>query len=341
LSHATASSCRVKHSIVRGARVHVARARDQKVGRGACPVSIDRRVDQLAPHSREVSTAEAISRSRAAGAPANTPRRWSSGAPYRMVPRTPSGMAETGSAAAYNSIVYIQYETIYQMSGPVKRSYDASRRQALARANRARMLGAARRQFLASGYSATTLTQIAEAADVSVQSINQNFGNKPGLLRAVFEFVTVGDAEPVPLAQRDWITAIHDEPNARKKLQMYARVLSEMLPRSAPIQLVIREAASDPAMKQLWEGMRAGRMMGMTDFATNLSEGGHLRDGVTVDHARDVLWTYSSPELYELLVLERGWTTEEYADFIEVGSSAALLPPAPANNSSRSRIRPS
>ena len=216
----------------------------------------------------------------------------------------------------------------------VKRAYDASRRQELARQSRARVLAVARRQFLEAGYRATTLAQIAAEANVSVQAINKGFGNKPGLLKALFDVATVGDDDPAPLAQRDWITAIHAEPNARKKLEMYARVLAEMLPRSAPIQLLIREAVSDPAMDQLWHGMRFGRLMGMTDLATNLERGGHLRDGVTLDRARDVLWTYSSPELFELLVLDRGWDLDGYATFIETGTIAALLPNA------RQRSRP-
>jgi hypothetical protein len=34
---------------------------------------------------------------------------------------------------------------------------------------------------------------------------------------------------------------------------------------------------------------------------------GHLRTGVTLEHATDILWTFSSPELYELLVLRSSW----------------------------------
>jgi AcrR family transcriptional regulator len=211
------------------------------------------------------------------------------------------------------------------MPEPVKRSYDASRRQAVARESRARVLEAARREFLDRGYGPTTLARIAETADVSVQSINKTFANKAGLLRALFDVAIVGDDEPVPLSQRDWITAIHTEPDAQVKLRMYATVLVGMLPRTAPIQLLIRQAAGDPAIAELWQQIRFGRLMGMTDFATNLAEAGCLRDGVTLEDARDVLWTYSSPELYELLVLERGWTSDRYVTFVAQGAAAALL----------------
>jgi hypothetical protein len=38
------------------------------------------------------------------------------------------------------------------------------------------------------------------------------------------------------------------------------------------------------------------------------------------------MWIYSSPELYELLVVRRGWDVGEYADFAARGLIAALLP---------------
>ncbi len=47
---------------------------------------------------------------------------------------------------------------------------------------------------------------------------------------------------------------------------------------------------------------------------------------MTLDAATDVLWTYSSPELYELLVLRRSWSVERYGRFIADAMIAALLP---------------
>jgi hypothetical protein len=65
----------------------------------------------------------------------------------------------------------------------------------------------------------------------------------------------------------------------------------------------------------------------MTVNARALSEAGHLRPGITVAQAADILWTYSSPELYELLVLSRGWPAEHYGHFVAQAMIAALLPP--------------
>ena len=62
-----------------------------------------------------------------------------------------------------------------------------------------------------------------------------------------------------------------------------------------------------------------------TIFATALHERGHLRNDVTIDDARDTLWTYNSAELYQLLVIERSWTADHYGQWVAAALTAALL----------------
>jgi AcrR family transcriptional regulator len=223
------------------------------------------------------------------------------------------------------------------------RTYDASRRRELAAQSRARVIEVARRHFTDHGYAASTIASIAAEADVSVQSITMNFGNKPGLVRALFDVALVGDDDATPLADRSWITAIHAEPDPHKKLRMFALTLARILPRTAAIQLLVRDAAADPGLDAVWQQITFGRLMGMTDMANNLEAGGHLRPGVSVEDARDVLWTYSAPEIYELIVIQRGRSTDDYANFVATGTIASLLTsPAsskPKTNSKTSRSK--
>ena len=217
---------------------------------------------------------------------------------------------------------------------PVKRNYDSSRRRQQADENRRRVLDAARARFLRDGYRATTMAQIAEDADVSPQTVAKQFGNKSGLVRALFEVALVGDDAGGALEDRDFIVAIHQEPDPRRKLERYAAALATMLPRTAPIQLLLRDAGADSELAPVWAAIRTGRLAGMTNLAENLREGGHLGSDVTVERARDILWATSSPDLYQLLVMERGWTTDDYA-----GSSATRPPRAAAGpRATRSRL---
>ena len=70
----------------------------------------------------------------------------------------------------------------------------------------------------------------------------------------------------------------------------------------------------------------AERMTGMTMFARALHQEGHLRPDVSVEEAGDMLWTCNSPEVYELLVVQRGWTPERYGRWVADTLTAALLP---------------
>jgi AcrR family transcriptional regulator len=199
------------------------------------------------------------------------------------------------------------------------------------------VLSAARAGFLAHGYAATTIPNIAVDAGVSVETVYKMFGNKAGLLKALFDIAIVGDDEPVPLMERDVIKRNQAEPDPRNKLRMYAAFYVERAARAMPYQLLARDAAaSDPAAAEVWGRMVQERLTGMSHFARHLHDDGHLRADVSVEEARDVLWTFISAELWELLVIHRGWTAQRFGAWMGDMLVAALLPP----KLSRSRTVP-
>lgn len=209
---------------------------------------------------------------------------------------------------------------------PPRRSYDSSRRREQARAQRLRVLQAARRRFLQDGYAATTLGAIAGEAGVSVQMIYKAFKNKRGVLKAVFDFSVAGDDEPVPMIERDYADRMRAEPDPRIKLEMFAEHMAESMPRAGPVFLLARAAAAlEPEIGALLAGWRDGQLAGLGMLAAHLEEGRHLRPGLSRDQARDLLWTINSTEVYELLVLERGWTQQGYRDFLSQSMIANLL----------------
>jgi AcrR family transcriptional regulator len=195
---------------------------------------------------------------------------------------------------------------------------------------RVRNYNSARRQehrFLADGYASTSVPAIAAGAGVSVETVYKVFGNKAGVLKALFDVAIVGDEEPVPLVERDVVKRNMAEPDPRKKLRMYAEFFAESATRAHPYQLLARNAAtSDPAAAAVRDQMVKERLVGMGHFARHLGDGGYLRADVTVDDARDVLWTFISVELWELLVIQRGWSPPKFAVWMGDMLVAALLP---------------
>lgn len=205
-----------------------------------------------------------------------------------------------------------------------RRGYDARRRREGALRRRNRILDEAQTRFLRDGYGPTTIAAIAGAAGVSVDTIYKSFGGKPGLIRAIQERALRG-VGPVPAERRsEELQAREADP--RRIIRGWGGFVTEIMPLGAPILLLVREAAgSDPELGELLAEMDAARLRRMTENAARLAAAGHLRPGLTVADAADVLWTYSSPELYELLVIRRGMSLERFGAFVADAMIGALL----------------
>ena len=122
------------------------------------------------------------------------------------------------------------------------------------------------------------------------------------------------------------LTKVRDEADPHTMLRLYGDFLATVALRHIPVQLVIRDTATaGPDARAVWAELHAERLAGMTIFATTLHDRGHLRHDVTVDDARDILWTYNSAELYQLLVIERDWTPERLGRWVAAALAAALL----------------
>jgi AcrR family transcriptional regulator len=208
----------------------------------------------------------------------------------------------------------------------VKRSYDASGRREQARARRRAVVVAAKALFERDGFRSTTIAAVADRAGVSAESIYKGFGTKAALAKAVFDLVIAGDDEPVPVWRRSEADAIRAEPDVLRKIMLYSRGLAARQQRSAKVQILIRDGGhTDQTLAALWQQLLAERLTGMTMLGRHLIESGQLREGIELDEVRDVLWTYTAVELYELLVVERRWPLGRYAEWIGQAITAALV----------------
>ena len=206
------------------------------------------------------------------------------------------------------------------------RRYDATRRRRQAARNRQRVLNVAEEILLRQGYAETTVSAIAAAAEVSTELIYKTFGGKAGLVREIQRRGLLG-AGPVPAETRsDAMSA--SEADAAVVIREWATLATEVAPRGSPIMLLIRSAAAnDHDLVELLEEMDAQRLERMTHNAERLMRRPEVRPELSIEQIRDILWTYSSPDLYQLLVLQRGWTLAEYGDFLSRGMISQLLQP--------------
>ena len=209
--------------------------------------------------------------------------------------------------------------------GAPPRRYDASHRRDQAARSRADILAVAHDRFLSTGFRATTVAEVAGAAQVSTQQVYKLFGSKAGLVKALFDVAIAGDDEAATMLEREALTRVREEPDPYLKLRLYGDFVADTARRHVPIQLLVRAAAdTDPDAADLWKELGQERLHGMAMFARDL--GPHLRSGITVEEARDILWSSNSPELWDLLVNQRGWTPERFAAHLSDLLTRSLLP---------------
>jgi AcrR family transcriptional regulator len=207
-------------------------------------------------------------------------------------------------------------------TGQARRGYDASGRRAQARANRERVLDTARRLFIEQGYAGTSIAQIAAAAGVSGPTVFAGFRSKANLLKEAIDTAIVGDLEPVPLAERTDMREVHAARTAAEVIRRYTALIREIAPRACPIALVVYAAAdADPEIAALARTIDEQRLRGAEAIARTLVA--RLGTPDRLGEVRDTVWTLISPLQYGLLVDQRGWSVERYADW--VGRALAAL----------------
>ena len=112
-------------------------------------------------------------------------------------------------------------------------------------------------------------------------------------------------------------------------MAQWGQLTAEVAPLVAPILCLVRDAATDdPELPSLQDELDADHRRRMHANAKHLHDAGHLREGISKAHAVDVLWTFSAQELFEMLVLRRGWGAVRFDAFVGASIAAALLRPA-------------
>lgn len=210
-----------------------------------------------------------------------------------------------------------------------RRRYDGSRRRDQATQTRIRIIDAAGRVFLERGYAGATIPAIAAEAGVAVETVYRSASGKAGLLAAAVQAALAGGAEraELPVEQRQGIRRVIDEPDPRNKLAAYAATQPGVWSRVGPLLRVLNAAAtSDETLVELRDHLGRQRLVGMRRFAEHLGQTNALRPGLTVERAADLIWTICAQANYDALVTSRGWSDQEYHNWLTDTLASSLLP---------------
>lgn len=225
-----------------------------------------------------------------------------------------------------------------RVKGRPRRRYDSPRRREQAEATRRAILESAQILFLRDGYSATTMTAIASGARVALKTVYVNFETKSGVLRALWNLRLRGDRDDVPVAEQSWYREMLEEPDPEKQLRRNAGNSRRGKTRVGALAEVIRGAASlDPDMAALWKRIGTEYRENQRVLVESLARKRALRRGLDVDRAADILWAINHPTTWQLLVVERGWTAEEYERWAAEAACSQLLRGPAAGRGGRRR----
>lgn len=185
---------------------------------------------------------------------------------------------------------------------------------------RNRILDNAARLMFRDGYAATTMHKVAKHAGVELDVVAKMFASKYQLVRAIRDRALFESARVSAEKRSNAVQA--REPNPREIFREWAALAKEVSPRVSPVLMLIRDnAAADRDMADLQRVMDEERLQRMTENATRFE-----KFGIDPARSRDVMWVASGPELYELLVVKRGWSIDAYGAFIEQMLAGTLLP---------------
>lgn len=207
------------------------------------------------------------------------------------------------------------------------RKYDSSRRLVQARQTKLQIAEAARELFFDRGYGGTSIEAIAEKAGVATETIYAIFKNKRNVLSFLFDVSIGGDDEPVRLLDRPNPQAVLNETDQHRQLTLFAKDITQILHRAAPVFEILRIAAkTEPEIAELVQRLLRERLVNMNMVAKQVSVNGPLRDGLNRARAAELLWSMTSPELYLLFQRDLRWTDEQYTNWLKDTLIRLLLP---------------
>jgi AcrR family transcriptional regulator len=209
---------------------------------------------------------------------------------------------------------------------PKPRRYDSPRRREQAAATRGEILEAALRLFEQRGYTATSMAAVAAEAGVALKTVYLAFQTKRGLLLALWHLVLRGDEESVPVGERPWFREVIDEPDPEHLLRLNARNSRIVKERAGALLEILRSAApADVELDALWMRIQTEFYENQRSIVEQLQKNGALRASLEVDRGADILWTLNHPSVYGLLVGDRGWSPQQYEEWLGDAFCSQLL----------------
>ena len=198
------------------------------------------------------------------------------------------------------------------------RAYDNSSRAEAALATRRRIIEAARHMLLRDGYHAMSVSALASTAGVSAQTVYNAVGGKAAVVKAVYDVLLVGDDAPVAMQDRPEFRAMSAAPDRESFVRAYAALCATIYERVGPLLgvLLAQGPGADTGLQEFVATIDRERRAGNTNALNALESAHGLPPRLDRERFIDIVWTVTSPEIYDRFVRRCGWTHAMYAAWL-------------------------
>lgn len=209
------------------------------------------------------------------------------------------------------------------MSTSRSRRYVSRKREQAAEATRARVLRAAQSLFARHGIDSVTIAKIATKARVSVPTVYALFKSKTGILRGLIQSTLFGPH------YREAQKRLAGETDSARLIELTGAVARSIYEsESTELGLLRGASAFSPELRKMEQELQAMRLDMQEERVKLLFAQSKAKRGLTFETARQILWMYTSRDIYRMLVQECGWSPDQYQDWLADTLIATLVEPA-------------
>jgi len=202
------------------------------------------------------------------------------------------------------------------LPAPARRS---TYRQLQAQQTRDRIADAARDLFATYGYGSTSMSAIAAEAGVADRTVYSAFGAKRDILSYI------GDRWLVRAEAREKAGVAVGEPVPRKRLMAAAHWLRALYEAGFDVVSILESAADEgDETRSVCRAKVEERNRGMDAIIGSLD--GKLRR--PTPEAQAIFRAYAAPGVYRELVVESGWTPDQFEEWVAEALVRQLLGPS-------------
>ena len=208
------------------------------------------------------------------------------------------------------------------MSKTKKRPYNSIARNIQAAQTRSRILIAAKNLFESEGFEYVTIEKIAHTATVSIPTVYSLFQSKRGVLRALMD-------EVFPKEQFDALVEKSNKATSPKKRLLYSAKIARQLYDAERTQMEVFRGAAvlAPEFRELEKEREMRRHARQEITIRAMAREKSLSKNLSINNARDILWTFTGRDMYRMLVIEQGWSSEEYEKWLAQLLASTLINP--------------